>query len=81
LDVRSGTDTKSSDWRGAYRGQITPRIIVGTFVLAIVAVPLLVAMIDFQNALASSPGFSWLSAVIITALLLAAIVAAIFGAD
>lgn len=79
--VQSGSNANKSDLRDDQRGQITPRIIVGVFILAVIAIPLLAAMADFQNSLASTPAFSWFSAGVIAVLLMAAIVAGILGLD
>ena len=79
--VQSESDADSCSWKNADRGQTLPRLVVGGFVLAIVAVPLLSAMTDFQDGLASTPVFSPLSATVIALLLLAALVAGILGLD
>ncbi|WP_204366201.1 hypothetical protein [Halosimplex carlsbadense] len=66
---------------GAQRGQISPRFILGVFVLIVIAGPLANAAIDIQSSLASTPAFSWLSAGVIAILIVAAIIAAALGEE
>jgi hypothetical protein len=63
------------------RGQITPRFILGAFVLIVIAGPLAAAAVDIQSSLASGPGFSWFSAGVMALLIVAAIVAAALGLE
>ena len=62
-----------------HRGQIEPRTIMGVIVLLIIAGPLAAADVDIAVSLASTPILSWFSAVVITLLIVAAIVAAALG--
>lgn len=63
------------------RGQITPRMILGGFVLVLIVGPLASAAVDIQDGLASTPAFSPLTAAVLTFLIIAAIVAAIFDSS
>lgn len=60
------------------RGQVTPRLVLGGFVLVLIAGPLAAAAVDIQEGLASTPAFSPLTAAVLALLIIAAIVAAIF---
>ena len=66
---------------GTERGQITPRVIFGAFVLIIVARPLAGAAVNIQSALASTPAFSWVSGGVVALLIVATIAAAVLGLE
>lgn len=66
---------------GTRRGQITPRLILGTIVLVVIASPLAAVALDIQESFASTPAFSWFWAWVIALLIVAAVVAAVLGLD
>ena len=77
---RPATESKSEANNRKYgdgdRAQVTPRLIVGGFVLLVIAGPLLTVAVDLQAALASTPAFTGLSAAVIAILIVMAITAA-----
>lgn len=79
--IRPGLSGENNSQHGTDRGQIDPRLIVGCFVLIIIAGPLVASIVDIQSALASTPTFTGVSAAVIALLLLATIVAGILGLD
>lgn len=54
-------------------------LVIGGFVLVLIAEPLAAAAVDIQEGLASTPAFSQLTAGVVAFLIIAAIVAAIFN--
>lgn len=54
-------------------------LVLGGFVLVLIAEPLAVAAVNIQKGLASTPAFSQLTAGVLALLIIAAIVAAIFN--
>lgn len=80
--IRRVTETAQSSpagkQHGEPRGQVTPRLLLGGFVLIIITGPLATAAVDIQQGLASTPAFSPLTAAVLAVLIIAVIVAAIF---
>lgn len=69
------------DTSGTQRGQVDPQLIMGAFVLIVIAGPLIAAAVDIQSSLASTPAFSWFTGGVIALLIVAAIVAAALGLE
>jgi hypothetical protein len=63
------------------RGQIDGRLILGAFVVIVLAGPLATAAVDIQSSLATTPAFTWFSATVIALLIVATIVAAALGTE
>jgi len=59
------------------RGQVDGRLILGAVVAIVFTVPLATAAVDIQSSLAAVPGFSWLTAMVVALLVVAAMVAAV----
>ncbi|UTF55831.1 hypothetical protein [Natronosalvus rutilus] len=78
LAISRVTKPRPAEPTGRSRGQVTPRLILGGFVLVLIAGPLAAAAVDIQDRLASTSTFSPLAAAVIALLIIAVIVAAIF---
>ena len=78
---RFGTTGEPEAQSTEQRGQLDPRILVGLFVLVLVAGPLLTAAIEMGTGLAAVDGVSPLYAVLFTVCVFAVIVMAILGLD
>lgn len=63
------------------RGQINPSLILGAFILIVIAGPLIAVGVDIQTSLASTPAFSGLTAGVIALLIIAAFAAAALGLE
>lgn len=63
------------------RGQIDPRLIIGLFVLFVIAGPLIAVGVNIQSALESTPAFSEFAAGVIALLIVAAMAAAALGLE
>lgn len=70
---------QSTENRSDSRGQVSPRLVVGVFVLLVAAGPLIKAGIQIQTDLASSTTFSPVQALVIATSLIGIIVASILG--
>lgn len=79
LAISRSTQIRPAEPTEESRGQATARLILGGFVLFLIAGPLIGAAIDIQSGLASTPLFSPVSAAILALLIIGAIVAAIFN--
>lgn len=66
----------TSDWN-RQRGHVDGRLVLGAFVVAVLAEPLATTAVDIQASPAAVPGFSWLTATVIALLIVAAMVAAV----
>lgn len=79
--MRSQLHNVKTDANGRQRGQIDLRLILGVFVLIVIAGPLAAAAIDIQASLASTPAFSWFSGGVIALLIVGAVAAAALGLE
>lgn len=71
----------SNTGQNLQRGQIDGRIILGAFVVVVLAKPMSTVAVDIQASLATTPVFTWFSATVIALLIVAAVVAAALGLD
>lgn len=64
LAISRVTEQRPAEPAGESRGQVMPRLVLGGFVLVLIAGPLAAAAVDIQEGLASTPVFSPLTAAV-----------------